>query len=104
MIRAGIGLLAVGIVFLLVSLKVQSNEKHDKNLQRFNNSILDERNQFIAGKSAIITMDVMMVLGLLACVVFSFFGLDNYAYIIIGYIIINNILHLGVGIYLRTKF
>ena len=103
MMRVGFGLLAVGIVFLLAGLKVQSHEKNDKNLQRFNHSVLDERNQMIAGKSASITMDVMMVFGLLACGVFSFLGMNNYAYIIIGYIIMNNALHLGVGIYLRTK-
>jgi len=104
MIRVGLGLLAFGIVFLLAALKVQSHEKNDKNLQQFNNSILDERNQFIAGKSASITIDVMYVLGILACCVFSFFGMTNYAYIIIGYIVINNIMQLGVGIYLRNKF
>jgi len=103
MMRVGLGLLVVGIVFLLAALKVQSREKNDKNLQRLNHSILDERNQLIAGKSASITSDVMMVLGLLACGVFSFLGMNNYAYVIIGYMIINNILQLGVGIYLRTK-
>lgn len=104
MIKVSFGLLAVGIVFLLAALKVQSHEKNDKNLQRFHNSALDERNQFIAGKSASITIDVMLVFGILACCVFSFFGMNNYAYIIIGYITINNIIKLGVGIYLRTKF
>lgn len=59
---------------------MQSHEKNDKNFQRLNHSILDERNQMIAGKSASITMDVMMVLSILACGVFSFFGMNNYAY------------------------
>jgi len=104
MMRVGLGILVVGIVFLLVSLKVQSNEKNDKASQQFNNSISDERNQFIAGKSASITVDVMLVFSILACCVLSFLGMNNYAYIIIGYTIINNILQLGVSIYLRHKF
>ncbi|NNU78033.1 hypothetical protein [Clostridium estertheticum] len=104
MFRVGFILIAVGIVFLLGALKVQRNEKNDKASQRFNNAISDERNQFLAGKSASITTDVMLVFGMLAVCVFSFFGMDNYAYIIIGYIIINNILQLGVSIYLRSEF
>ena len=83
---------------------MQSNEKNDKASQRFNNSISDERNQFIAGNSASITVDVMLVFSMLACCVLSFFGMNNYAYIIIGYTVINNILQLGVSIYLRHKF
>jgi hypothetical protein len=104
MFRVGFVLIAVGIVFLLGALKVQRNEKNDKASQRFNNAISDERNQFLAGKSASITTDVMLAFGMLAGCVLSFFGMNNYAYIIIGYILINNILQLGVSIYLRSKF
>lgn len=104
MIRVGFGLIVVGIVFLLGALKVQSNEKNDKVSQRFNNAISDERNQFIAGKSSSITTDLMLVFSLLACCVLSFFGMNTYAYIIIGYTIINNILRIGISIYLRHKF
>jgi|GEM_PF-6399382 len=104
MLRAGFWLIVVGSVFLLGGLKVQSNEKNDKVSQRFNNAISDERNQFIAGKSASITTDVMLVFSILACCVLSFFRMNNYAYIIIGYILINSILQLGVSIYLRSKF
>ena len=104
MFRVGFGLTAVGIVFLLGALKVQSNEKNDKASQRFNNALSDERNQFIAGKSATITTDVMLVFSMLACCILSFFGMNNYAYIIIGYTLINSILKLGVSIFLRSKF
>ncbi|MBU3201485.1 hypothetical protein LL037_13240 [Clostridium estertheticum] len=104
MLRVGFELIAVGIVFLLGALKLQRDEKNDKASQQFNNAISDERNQFIAGKSAGITTDVMLVLGMIAGCVLSFFGMNNYAYIIIGYIFINSILQLGVGIYLRSKF
>lgn len=104
MIKVGLGLLIVGIIFLLGSLKMQSNEKNDKILQRFNNAKYDERNQLIAGKSASITTDIMWVLGMLACCVLSFFGMDNYSYILIGYIVINNLLQLGVSIYLRHEY
>ena len=103
MIKVGFCLLIVGIIFLLGSLKMQSNEKNDKILQRFTNAKSDERNQLINGKSARITTDIMYVFGLLACCVLSFFGMDNYSYIIIGYIVVNNILQLGVSIYLRHK-
>ncbi|MBW9153549.1 DUF2178 domain-containing protein [Clostridium estertheticum] len=104
MLRVGFELIAVGIVFLLGALKVQRDEKNDKASQQFNNAISDERNQFIAGKSASITTDVMLVLGMLAGCILSFFGMNSYAYIIIGYIFINSILQLGVSIYLRSKF
>ncbi|MBU3157363.1 DUF2178 domain-containing protein [Clostridium estertheticum] len=104
MLRVGFELIAVGIVFLLGALKLQRDEKNDKASQQFNNAISDERNQFIAGKSASITTDVMLVLGMIAGCVLSFFGMNNYAYIIVGYIFINSILQLGVGIYLRSKF
>jgi len=104
MIKVGLGLLIVGIIFLLGSLKMQSNEKNDKILQRFNNAKYDERNQLIAGKSASIATDIMWVLGMLACCVLSFFGMDNYSYILIGYIVINNLLQLGVSIYLRHEY
>ena len=104
MLRVGFILIAVGIVFLLGALKVQSNEKNDKASQRFNNAISDERNQFITGKSASITTDVMLVFSMLTCCILSFFGMNNYAYIIIGYTLINSILQLGVSIFLRSKF
>jgi len=104
MIRAGFVLMAIGIVFLLGTLKVHSIEKNDKAIQRFNNAISDERNQFIAGKSASMTTDVMQVFSILACCAFSFFGMNNYAYIIIGYTLINSILKIGISIYLRSKF
>ncbi|MCB2360893.1 DUF2178 domain-containing protein [Clostridium estertheticum] len=104
MFRVGFELIAVGIVFLLGALKLQRDEKNDKASQQFNNAISDERNQFIAGKSASITTDIMLVLGMLAGCILSFFGMNSYAYIIIGYIFINSILQFGVGIYLRSKF
>jgi len=104
MLSVGFVLIAVGIVFLLGALKVQRNEKNDKASQRFNNAISDERNQFIAGKAANITTSIMLVFSMLVCCVLSFFGMNKYAYIIIGYILINNILQLGVSIYLRSKF
>ncbi|MCB2356174.1 DUF2178 domain-containing protein [Clostridium estertheticum] len=104
MFRVGFELIAVGIVFLLGALKLQRDEKNDKDSQQFNNAISDERNQFIAGKSASITTDIMLVLGMLAGCILSFFGMNSYAYIIIGYIFINSILQFGVGIYLRSKF
>ncbi|MBX4265564.1 hypothetical protein [Clostridium estertheticum] len=104
MLRVGFELIAVGIVFLVGSLKLQRDEKNDKASQQFNNAISDERNQFLAGKSASITTDVMLVLGMLAGCILSFFGMNSYAYIIIGYIFINNILQFGVSIYLRSKF
>jgi len=103
MMKVGFGLLAIGIVFLLVAIKAQSNKKYDINFKKIDNAIFDERNQLIAGKSANITMDVMYVLGILACGVFYFFGMTNYTYSIIGYMTLQNIIGLGVGIYLRTK-
>jgi len=103
MIRAGFGLLAAGIVFLLIAIKVQSNNKYDIHFKKIDNAIFDERNQLIAGKSASITIDIMYVLGILACGIFYFFGMNNFTYSIIGYMTIQNIIGLGVGIYLRTK-
>lgn len=104
MFRVGFELIAVGIVFLLITLKVQSNEKNDRALQQFNNTISDERNQFIAGKSASITTDIMLVFSILTCTILSFFGMNNYAYIIIGYTLINSIFQIGFSIYFRHKF
>lgn len=104
MIWSGFGLLAVGIIFMTVALKVQKIETSDKGLQRFHNAQFDERNQFIVGKSSSITIDATQGFSILACCVFSFFGMNNYAYIIAGYIVISSILRLGVSIYLRHKF
>lgn len=104
MIIFGFAMLGVGILFFLVTFKVQSNEKTDKALQRINNAAFDERNQFIAAKSSSITLDVMMICSLLAYTVFTSLGMNIYGNIVIGYIVISSILRIGVSIYLRRKF
>ena len=104
MIRNGLTMLGVGIVFFLATFKVQSNEKKDKDSRKINKAMFDERNQFISSKSSSITLDVMMTFSLLAVLMFGSLGMDNYAYIIAGYAIIASILRVGFSIYLRQKF
>ena len=72
-------------------------------MQKLNNAMFDERNQFIAGKSSYITLDILMGCSLLVFVAFYSLGMSEYGNIIIAYILIGSILRIGVSIYLRHK-
>lgn len=103
MIRAGSILLAVGIIFLFSALRIQNNEKNNKKLKQLNNVMFDERNQLIAGKSASITIDLITVFSILVSGVFYFLGMNNYANLIIGYVVISSILRIIISIFLRHR-
>lgn len=104
MIRSGITMLGIVIIFFLVTYKVQNNEKKDKDLQRRNKAMFDERNQLIVAKSNSFTLDVMITFSLVAALVFGSLGMNNYVYLIAGYIVTASILRVGVSIYFRHRF
>lgn len=104
MFKGGFAMLGVGLIFLLITLKVQSSEKNDKTLQRINDAAFDERNQFIAAKASHIALDMVVTCSLLAFLILSFLGMTSYANATLVYTIVISILRLSISIYLRRKY
>lgn len=104
LIWGGIGLLIIGLLFTIITLFVMKRPIEKKGFQRLSDTNQDERSKFIVGKSSNITLDLMFVISMIACGIFSFLGMNSFVFVCIGYIVISSTFQFGISMYLRHKF
>lgn len=104
LIWGGVGLLIIGLLFTTITLFVRKRPIWEKGFQRLSDTNQDERSKFIVGKSSGITLDLMFVISMIACGVFSFLGMYSFVFVCVGYIVISSTLQFGISMYLRHKF
>jgi len=104
LIWGGIGLLIMGLLFTVITLFVMNRPIGEKGFQRISDANQDERSKFIVGKSSNITLDLMFVISMIACGIFTSLGMNSFVFVCMGYVVIASMIQFGISIYLRHKF
>ena len=104
LIWGGIGLLIIGLLFMVITLLVMKRPIGEKGFKRLSDTNQDERSKFIVGKSSNITLDFMYVISMIACGVFTFLGMNSFVFVCVGYMVISSTFQFGISMYLQYKF